>query len=219
MNQPSKSTSPATGRPSTSSSVGAVLKRVTKMKKKIEDKIEEKRAVEHAALVGPENDPKKPNKKKRKKNQRVKSAKEDEDEEKGDQKSKGDGDGDDQDNAPKPVDNDTLRSKYKEIFEKMRRDEENQKSLYRLPGVEEAEQQVGLILRKKKKRKKTQSDGDDEDGGGATNKIPRRSKIGPAVVPPPTVSEDQAQWQDTAWQPPKGQTGDGRTHLNDKYGY
>ncbi|GAB5360689.1 hypothetical protein AAMO2058_000648700 [Amorphochlora amoebiformis] len=198
-----------TGRPDSAraESVSSVLSRMPKMKKKIEKEIEERKRL---ALEGFEAGPKRRNKdKKKSKKKEIKSRVEEKDVEGSENKEE-----DDSGEAPVPkLDNDTLRERYKALFDKMRRDEETAATLTRLPGVQK-DDQVGLIIRKKKRPK----DEENKSAGDRRAKVPRRSKIGPAVVPMST-GEDTAQWQDIAWAPPKNQSGDGRTHLNEKFGY
>lgn len=68
-----------------------------------------------------------------------------------------------------------------------------------------------------------------EPTSSTTKPKPRRSKNRPRMKPIGTLSED-IKWEDSQgdgkhdvnfvnWQPPEGQTGDGRTKLNEKYGY
>jgi len=50
----------------------------------------------------------------------------------------------------------------------------------------------------------------------------RKVVSGPSLKPPTNerdTIEQEKEKEVTEWEPPKGQTGDGRTHLNDKFGY
>jgi len=228
-----KASMPSSAPASAAGSVSSALKRMGKMKKKMQHMIEEKRRQAYAEAEAaanatkaedPANNGKKSNKKqKNKKKNRKGPFREGEVETEGG--GGGDGDGKSEgavveNEVPVKEDNESIRNKFKEIYEKMRRDEETQKNLFRLPANEQEEQQVGLIVRKKKRKA-----GENQGSNAMTEmvaqraKVPRRSHIGPAVTKPSTIVEDEAEWQDTAWRPPAGQTGDGRTHLNDKYGY
>uniref|UniRef100_A0A7S2XF17 Uncharacterized protein n=1 Tax=Lotharella oceanica TaxID=641309 RepID=A0A7S2XF17_9EUKA len=190
--------------------VSSVLgKRMDKIKSKIKQEIEERKQREIDALL--ERGPQKKNKKKKsRKRKKVAEVEEDDkaEEDREEEKKK--------EEAPKPANNEALRDKFKAIYEKMRRADEDAASLTRLPGVNEGgEEQVGLIIRKKRPKK-----ADSERSVRKVAVAPRRSTIGPAIVPPSDGgNEDNAQWQDTTWVPPSGQNGDGRTHLNAKFGY
>ncbi|XP_028294380.1 kanadaptin [Gouania willdenowi] len=57
-------------------------------------------------------------------------------------------------------------------------------------------------------------------GEPASNHSPKKKVLGPSrppVTPSGPYPEDDPDY--SVWMPPAGQTGDGRTHLNDKYGY
>eukprot|EP01018_Ginkgo_biloba_P026214 Gb_36776 [translate_table: standard] len=79
---------------------------------------------------------------------------------------------------------------------------------------------VALLLRHKRgfaaSDEQDQSEKQDSTGGGAHGTQKRKSrKLGPEK--PAFLAEASSDYD--AWIPPQGQTGDGRTSLNDKYGY
>ncbi|XP_073412417.1 kanadaptin [Dendrobates tinctorius] len=64
-------------------------------------------------------------------------------------------------------------------------------------------------------------DGEEETVAPEASVVRQKKVLGPSRPPPGTLSsrypEDDPDY--CVWTPPTGQTGDGRTHLNEKYGY
>ncbi len=104
--------------------------------------------------------------------------------------------------VPRQGNNEQIRLKYQKLYEKMQRDAEARKTLDVMPASDKAGEQYGLVVRGNAKKRNSTA--------------PRRPSPAPAPVEPALHASD---WADTAWAPPKNQTGDGRTHLNDKFGY
>ncbi|KAJ8289583.1 hypothetical protein GJAV_G00002920 [Gymnothorax javanicus] len=93
-------------------------------------------------------------------------------------------------------------------------------------GTEPGEQRAGRVEGEQAANSRDAHERGQGDGGEKTNTpTPPKSKekkrmLGPSRPPVPLSTqypEDDPDY--CVWVPPAGQTGDGRTHLNDKYGY
>ncbi|KAM4542109.1 kanadaptin isoform 3-T3 [Odontesthes bonariensis] len=149
---------------------------------------------------------------------------EEEEEEEVDAAEKGEGDGDERgiaESNPESEDSVASTSKEAAALGRLKDESEESKAQSHKPRrSDEAVQQLPLRSSKSAAPRSPESTAEGEKEPPADPSPKKKKVMGPSRPPvqlPGQYPEDDPDY--SVWLPPAGQTGDGRTHLNEKYGY